>query len=100
MPNDIEIEANDEDDVDEIQQQLDQIHMAKLQPGRITASHRKLSDLAAKKDHNGPTEETVRRHSPVKGQGRIVTENENKLRLAIQENEALQKLYEQKQIEQ
>ena len=88
----------DEEDVDYIQQQLDQIHLAKLQPGRITASHRKLNDLAVKKDHNGPTEE--RRHSPTKGRGGIVAENEHKLRLAIQENEALQQLYEKKQIEQ
>lgn len=36
----------------------------------------------------------------MKGQGRIVTENEHKLRQAIQENEALQQLYEQKQVEQ
>jgi len=37
-----------------------------------------------------------RRYSPIKGQGRIVTENENTLRLAVEENEALEKLSQQK----
>ena len=38
--------------------------------------------------------------APVPGQGRIITENEEKLRLALLENDALEKLYNQKQIEQ
>ena len=33
---------------------------------------------------------------PVEGQGRVITENEEKLRLAIEENEALDRLYGQK----
>jgi len=30
---------------------------------------------------------------PVEGQGRVITENEEKLRQAIEENEALDRLY-------
>jgi hypothetical protein len=37
--------------------------------------------------------------SPVAGQGRIITENEEKLRQAILENEALERLYNQKQVD-
>ena len=38
--------------------------------------------------------------SPHKAQGRIINENEQKLRVAVQENEALSQLCEKKQIEQ
>jgi len=37
--------------------------------------------------------------APVPGQGRIITENEEKLRKAIEENEALEQLYDQKLVD-
>ena len=40
-----------------------------------------------------------RHTSPVPGQGRIITENEEKLRQAILENEAYDRLYKQKQVD-
>jgi hypothetical protein len=46
-----------------------------------------------------PSEAGHKHLSPVRGQGRIVTENEEKLRQAVLENEALEKLYNQKQVD-
>jgi hypothetical protein len=44
-----------------------------------------------------PTEAKIQ---PIQGQGRIITENEERLRQAILDNEALERLYDQKQEDQ
>ena len=82
-------------DLDDIQIQTDQfLQNPKFQPGKISASTKKIN----LNDPNQKNEffQMQPRVMPVEGQGRVITENEEKLRLAIEENEALDRLYGQK----
>lgn len=56
--------------------------------------------MAGRADYPNGGAPEERGHSPGKGRGGIIAENERKLRAAVQENEALQQLYEKKQLEQ
>jgi|TARA_B110000285_G_C15123981_1_gene618981 hypothetical protein len=55
------------------------------------STSKKLLDRVGKREY-----EPMPHLAPVAGQGRIITENEEKLRQAIAENDALEKLYNQK----
>lgn len=75
-----------------------------------TGNFQGMQEMEAEQNMDGTTKlfDTMSRtqdnqnqqHARTTGQGRIISENEEKLRLAIQENEALERLYSQKQVDQ
>ena len=75
-----------------------QLQNPKLQPGKISASAAMRAGMAPYMSAIKDSPE--RKTSPVKGQGRVITDNEARLVEVLDENQALEQLYAQKKEEQ